>query len=104
MLGSLIGSCIASVIVEVGEKRFLSFCVDTGFTCFGLVKQDYNIPEDTLRDLGISLSTISEAVVNHSEIKHTALKHTAIKHTKYETIELVMVKRGIIGINRIGYL
>lgn len=33
----------------------MSFCIDTGFTMFGLVKQDYTLPEDVLEYIGIDV-------------------------------------------------
>ncbi len=104
MLGSLIGSCVASLVINVGEKCFISFCVDTGFTCFGLVEQNYVLPEETLKAMGINLAIIPRAEVKHATVKHTAIKESNIKKTKYETVQLTMVRRGVIGINRIGYI
>ena len=43
ILGSLIGTAFCAVY-KIGKKIFLSICVDTGFTCFGLVDQDYSMP------------------------------------------------------------
>ena len=34
-IGSLLG-CSVAVVYNIGKKKLISFCVDTGFTCFGL--------------------------------------------------------------------
>ena len=104
MLGSLIGSCVSSVVINVGEKCLISFCVDTGFTCFGLVEQNYALPEETLRAMGIDLAIIPRAEVKRATIERALIKRVDVKKTKYETVQLVMVRRGVIGINRIGYV
>ncbi len=104
MLGSLIGSCVASLVVNVGEKCLISFCVDTGFTCFGLVEQNYELPEETLKAMGINLAIIPRAEVKHTAVKQVTIKEVNIKKTKYETVQLTMVRRGVIGINRVGYV
>jgi predicted aspartyl protease len=104
MLGSLIGSCVASVVVGMGEKCMISFCIDSGFTCFGLVKQDYVLPDEILQEIGIDLADISQIVVKKTEIKKTEIKLIEIDKAKYHTVQLTMVKRGVIGINVIGYV
>jgi hypothetical protein len=38
----LIGTSFC-VIYNIGKKKLISFCVDTGFTCFGLVEQNYEL-------------------------------------------------------------
>lgn len=104
MLGSFIGSGISSIVLNVGEKCLLSFCVDTGFTCFGLVEQDYKLPEDVLRKMGISVTSIQKTFIERTKIKRTQIRRTEINRTKVPRVQVVMVKRGIIGINKIGYI
>ena len=38
MIGSFVGSIIGSFTYNVGHKAIVSFCVDSGFTMFGLVE------------------------------------------------------------------
>ena len=104
MLGSLIGSCVASMVVNVSERCLISFCVESGFTCFALVEQNYELPEEILYSMGIDLAVIPRAEVNHASLKTAKVARTELQRTKYETVELVMVRRGVIGINRIGYV
>lgn len=104
MLGSLIGSCLSSVLLNVGEKCLISFCVDSGFTCFGLVEQNYELPEEVLRDMGLAITAVSKVLIKHTEVKEVQVKHTQIKHTQLSTVQLIMVKRGVIGVNKIGYV
>lgn len=104
MLGSLIGSCLSSVVLNVGEKCLISFCVDSGFTCFGLVEQNYELPEEVLRDMGLIITEVSNTLIKNTEIKRTQVKHTQVKHTQLSTVQLIMVKRGVIGVNKIGYV
>lgn len=104
MLGSLLGSCVASVVVGVGEQCLISFCVESGFTCFGLVKQNYVLPEAYLVEMGIDVIAISSVDVKKTQVEHTAIKHIEPKRINYHTIELFMVRRGVIGVNAIGYV
>lgn len=102
LLGSLIGTAF-SVVYNIGKKKLISFCVDTGFTCFGLVEQDYQLPEEILKEMGIDTIPISRAEVSHAEIDRAQIGNS-LQHVNYETIDLKLVKRGIIGVNKVGYV
>ena len=102
VLGSLIGTAF-SVVYNIGKKKLISFCVDTGFTCFGLVEQDYKLPEEVLKELGIDTIPISRTEVSHIEVG-MAQVGSSLQRVNYETINLKMVKRGIIGVNKVGYV
>ena len=104
MLGSMIGSCVASAVLCVTDKVLISFCVDTGFTCFGLVKQDYLLPEHILNEMGIKTIFIPAIEVKTVPIKEIPIRTIEPKCIIQPTIELVMVRRGVIGINKIGYV
>ena len=39
-----------------------------------------------------------------TEIKRTQVKYTQVMHAQLTTVQLVMVRRGVIGVNKIGYL
>ena len=102
MLGSLIGTSCA-VLYNIGKKRLISLCVDTGFTCFGLVEQDYELPDEVLESMGIDMITIPEKEIKQTQIK-TISVHQFVDVNEPETIDLTMVKRGIIGVNKVGYV
>ena len=104
LLGSLVGSCVASIALGIGEKCLISFCVDSGFTCFGLVKQDYVLSDETLIEMGIDLAVVSHVDVKRTDIKKNEVKHTELKKIKYHTVQLTMVRRGVIGMNVVGYV
>ncbi len=101
-IGSLLG-CAFAVAYQIGKRKLISFCVETGFTCFGLVEQNYEIPEQVLNELGISTSKIDFSDVNTTQIKSIDTKSN-IGCTEYETVKLTVLKRGIIGVNKIGYV
>ena len=104
MLGSLIGSVLATVVVGFGEKVLLSFCVETGFTCFGLVKQDYTLPEEVLREMGVELAEVERIYPDIIEPDRIKPDRVEVERIQYETVEFHIVKRGIIGFNKVGYL
>lgn len=101
-IGSLIG-CSVSVVYNIGKKKLISFCIDTGFTCFGLVEQNYELPESVLKQLGIDTISVGRNKVEQTEISRTNVFDSVDKH-QYETIDMTMLKRGLIGVNKIGYI
>ena len=93
LVGSLVGTAMAT-IYNFGKKRFLSICVNTGFTCFGLVEQNYEMPVEYLKQLGIEL--VFPDFIHPDFIEPD--------YNKPETIEFYEIKRGVIGVNKIGYV
>lgn len=101
LIGSLVGTAFA-VVYNIGKKKLISFCVDSGFTCFGLVDQNYELPEEILRDMGVDLTPVSRTTISRTTVLSTAVT-TTVGQTSYETIDINIVRRGVIGVNKIGY-
>ena len=103
LLGSLIGTSFC-VIYNIGKKKLISFCVDTGFTCFGLVEQNYELPDEVLRELGVETIPIPRTQIERVDIPRTQTSTASIGKLEYETIDITVLRRGVIGINKIGYV
>ena len=103
LLGSLIGTSLC-VIYNIGKKKLISFCVDTGFTCFGLVEQNYELPDNVLHELGVETIPIPRTQIERINIPRVQTSITGINKSEYETIDITMLRRGVIGVNKIGYV
>ena len=103
LLGSLIG-CAFCVTYNVAKRKLISFCADTGFTCFGLVEQDYTLPEEYLNQMGISTIKVKRNNIATKQIKTIGIKRKNINGKNYETIDIKELRRGVIGVNKIGYV
>ena len=81
----------------------MSFCCDTGFTCFGLVEQDYKIPDKILKEMKIK--TFNFKTFEHKTFEHKSFEFKTFEHKtfKYQTIGLTFMSREVIGISKIGY-
>ena len=101
-IGSLLG-CSLAVVYNIGKKQLISFCVDTGFTCFGLVEQSYELPDAVLKEMGIDTVKVGHANVKTANI-HRSQTANLVNTAAYETIDLTVLRRGVIGINKIGYV
>ena len=103
LLGSLIGTSFC-VIYNIGKKKLISFCVDTGFTCFGLVEQNYELPEDVLHEMGVETIPIPRTQVERVDVPRTQVRGIGVDTAEYETIDITLLRRGVIGVNKIGYV
>lgn len=101
-LGSLLG-CSMAVTYNIGKNKFISLCVNNGFTCFGLVEQDYEIPEEILKKMGVNTVDILRTDVSTVDIKRVKDKRIE-NRSRIETVDIVILKRGLIGVNKIGYV
>ena len=59
--------------------------------------------EEVLKDMGIDIAPISRVDVRRTNIS-TASTQELVNRSKYETIDIKVLKRGVIGINKIGYV
>lgn len=101
-IGSLLG-CSIAVVYSMSKKKFISFCVDTGITCFGLVDQDYKLPDEALKALGVHCIPIPKTEIHQIKVERV-VTDVLIDRLEYETIDITILSRGIIGINRVGYI
>ena len=103
VIGSLLG-CTIAVVHNISKKHLISFCVDTGFTCFGLVEQNYELPPEILDKLGIATITVPKTEIRRTAVAQTATPTTNIARTELDTVKLVFVRRGVISVSKIGYV
>ena len=104
MLGSFVGSIAGSIIYSASYSPVLAFCVDSGFTFFGLVEQNYELPEEVLEEIGIEL-------FEYEKFDYTPFKYQKFEFGKFETknfeqqkFKPYFLRRGVIGVDCIGYL
>ena len=104
MIGSFIGSTIGSFAYNCGWNAVMSFCIDTGFTMFGLVKQNYTLPEDVLEFIGIEVFQYEKFLPKQFQKQNfTPLTFTQ-KKLEVNTLGIHVLRRGVIGVSEIGYI
>ena len=104
VLGYMLGSFVASITLTISEKTILSFAVDTGFSFFGLVDQDYVLPKETIEKLGLEVVSLDYIELNRTGLNRTTLNRTSLNRTKYNTLDIMVLRRGVIGVNKVGYV
>ncbi|NGM17503.1 hypothetical protein GMI70_05750 [Eggerthellaceae bacterium zg-893] len=103
LLGSFIGSLLGGVAYGAGQNIFMSFAVDSGLTFFGLVDQSYELPESTLREIGIDIFEYDRFEYEQAHIDYYEPDTASIGLTRPE-LEFTFPRRGVIGIGRVGYI
>lgn len=104
MLGSFTGSLVGGLIYSTGYNFAISFCIETGFTMFGLVRQDYALPEDVIREIGISVfepSRFDPSLFEPAKFEPSRFEPGRLKKTE---IRPFFLRRGVIGVREIGYI
>ena len=95
--------CSVAVVYNIGKRKLISFCVDTGFTCFGLVDQNYEIPEEVLAEMGVHTIPVPKTEIIRTGVNRTTV-NSYIDKPEYETVDITVLRRGVIGVNKIGYV
>ena len=107
MVGYLIGSLLgasASIVYNIGKKKLISLCINTGFTCFGLVEQNYEIPDEIMHKLGFETARLEKAKFGTSNLGKAHFELASLNLAEFETVDFVILRRGLIGVNKIGYI
>lgn len=104
MMGSFVGSIAGSIFYEAAYSPVISFCVDSGFTMFGLVEQNYELPEEVLKEIGVEVFEYEK--FDYSSVETETFQFATFTPEKIEPtrIDMVFLRRGVIGINCIGFI
>ncbi len=103
-LGSLIGSAVGGFAYTLSERVYLSYCVESGVTFFGLVDQDYEMSEELLQQMG--LPVFDEETIKLQPFEYQSFDAEAFHHEgfEFERVNISVVRRGVIGVFNIGYI
>ena len=104
MLGSFVGSIAGTFAFNVVYKTAISFCIDTGVTLFGIVDQDYTLPDDVIEYIG--LATFDYETFEHDTFEPKTFKFDSfdVETIVPENISIRVMRRGVIGVTKIGYV
>ena len=104
LLSSFVGSILGSVVHTGVKECLLSLCVDSGFTLFGLVKQDYKLPEDLLKSIGVDVLDYESAKVSSAGTQTLGYETAGAINADAERVNITVLKRGLIKADLVGYL
>lgn len=104
LIGSFVGSILGGIIFEVREHFFLSLCIERGYTFFGLVEQDYSLPDEVVKRLGLETFNFESFDTESFQFETFQYESIELEDFEFESIDIVMLKRGLIGVRKIGYV
>lgn len=104
MMGSFVGSLAGSIFYDAAYSPVISFCVDSGFTMFGLVEQNYELPEEVLKEIGIEVFEYEKFDYSSVETETFQFATFTPERVEEKRIDMVFLRRGVIGINCIGFI
>lgn len=97
LVGNLVGSTLGAVAFEGANQAILGICVESGWTFFGIVKQDYTVSEEILKQAGydlFSIKTFSKQSFSTNSFTVQSFKNNSLSFTP--------VQRGVISCNVVG--
>ena len=104
LLGSFVGSVVGTFIYNAGYKAALSFCTETGVTLFGLVEQDYKLPDDIIKEMGLETFEFETFTTETFEPESFAFDTFETESIQPDSLGITMLRRGVIGVSKIGYV
>lgn len=102
LLGNFVGSFVGSFAYVAVDNAIMSFCIESGWTLFGLVNQDYQLPDEIIRELGFDLYEVDEFEVDEYHPDEYIFDEYQIDEYKADFI--TVLRRGVIGVHQIGYI
>ncbi|MCH5320694.1 MAG: hypothetical protein J1E36_02955 [Eubacterium sp.] len=103
MLGSFIGGLIGNFVFDSGKKILMSLCVESGFTFFGLVEQDYTLSDEILKELGMDIFEYDEFIVEQLHIDEFTFDEFNFATFEYDKFEISPLKRGLVEVHKVAY-
>lgn len=104
LIGSIIGSVLGGFVFEAKERVFMSICINSGFTFFGLVEQDYELPPEVKDYLGFDSMNIEQMTNEEMQFDDCIPEQMTIETMNFETMDVKWAKRGVVGVRKIGYI
>ena len=101
-MGNAVGTLVGSFVFSGIDNLFVSICVDNGYSFFGLVRQDYEMPEEILKELGIDWSEVQETYFDEYEMDEMEIEEMNLDENEGDYVK--MIRRGVFKVHHIGYL
>jgi hypothetical protein len=103
LVGSFVGSIVGNYVFEGTKNMALSFCIENGCTLFGIVEQNYKLPEEIINQMGIKLFDYEK--IDYEKIDSESFEFDRIDFDTIvpDSLDIHILRRGVIGVNIIGY-
>ena len=102
LLGNFVGTAIGGFVYQTANDAIMSFCINSGSTFFGLVNQDYKLPDEVVQRLGFDIGGLEKGGLKKGSLKKGGLEKGGLEKGKLETV--YVLRRGVVGFHKIGYI
>lgn len=101
MLGNFVGSFIGSFAYIAIDSAFMSFAIYSGWTFFGVVKQDYVLPDEVLHEIGVDVFEYDK--FEYDSFKFDEFEPDYFSFDEFQPDFISFLRRDVIGVHQIGY-
>ncbi|GAA4495149.1 hypothetical protein [Pseudaeromonas paramecii] len=98
-LGNLVGSTLGAMSIQAAQHKVLALCVEQDWTFWGLVEQNYVVPEAVLARAGFDLFAPQQLGVAAFQVH----RFTSPSFNE-PRLEFQFLRRGVMAFHTIGYL
>lgn len=71
---------------------------------FGLVEQDYTLPDEIVKKIGVDVLDYETFDVETFEPETFEIETFAPETFEPESLDIIYLRRGVIGVSKIGYI
>lgn len=101
-IGNMVGTIMGKLTYNLIDNLFIAICIKNGYTFFGLVDQNYTLPDEVLKELNVDWNQVDEISMDSSELD--VCEYDAVNLDECETDYIRMLSRGVFKVHHIGYL
>ncbi|MEI5582305.1 MULTISPECIES: hypothetical protein [unclassified Agromyces] len=99
LIGNIVGALVARLVIDQASAAMLSLAVETGWTFFGLVDQNYTVPAELLSEAGWKMIELRKLGPRPVELRGLEPR------TMYpDQIDVTVLRRGVVAFRRVGYV
>ena len=104
MIGSFIGGILGTFAYKTANSCVMSYCIESGCTFFGLVKQNYTLPKEIMEQLGLEIFEYEPFEFESLEFEPFEFEPFRFEPFEYTPINIRLISRGVIGVNTVGFI
>lgn len=99
MIGNVAGAVVARLAIDQVGGAVLGIAAETGWTVFGLVEQDHQVPPQLLAESGWSVLDVRR--LQPAQLRTQTFKPMTLDP---RTIDVQVLRRGVVAFGRVAYL
>ena len=104
MIGSLVGATLARMVIGQTQGFLMGLAVERGWTVLDVVTQDYTLPADALIAAGWEPLDMETLDMEPLDMEPLDMEPLDMEPLTVNGVPIRMLRRGLIGIGRVGYL